>query len=169
MKKRLESLPYWKFLAFQLLQYLVVGVLTVLLFLLYAQISGKEAFETPRYSNSFWYYATILLGSIIMETFFFQYIPFQLFRLYWKFRKRKSPLSFIIFSALVFGLFHLTTSNKDIAISILKVLASVIGGIILSTSYYILARKKQYPFLSVFLIHFLYDFTLLGLAFCMRS
>lgn len=168
-RKNLEGYSYVRFIAFQLIQYLAIGASMILLFLLYAKISGRELFEAQNYSKPFWFYSATLFGSIIMETFIFQYVPFQLFKLIWKVRGRKSPLSFIIFSALVFGLFHIAASNKDIVLAILKVIGCTFGGIILSTSYYILVRKKQYPFWSVFLIHFLYDFIILGLAFCMKS
>ena len=152
-----------KFMTLQFIQNLATGLLFFSSFLLYAIFSGMDVPERQGLSKPIGYYLAILPFGILIETFFFQYLPFQLFRLYWKIRGKKSTLSFILISALVFGLYHLKVSGDDVVVSILKVFTTTLAGIILSTSYYILDRKKKYPFWSVFLNHLFYYIIVLGL------
>ena len=95
----------------------------------------------------------------IFETYVFQVITFYAFGCG---KKAFSPIKYIFWSSILFGLAHiiLIDSNPIIIVEILQIVMHFFAGIIYSTMYYIMKKKTNntfISFISVAFIHLVYN------------
>ncbi|MCQ2319124.1 MAG: CPBP family glutamic-type intramembrane protease [Bacteroidales bacterium] len=109
-------------------------------------------------------YLLFLPLSALIETLIFQHLPMIFFKSRLNKDNKKYPLIYIIFSALIFGIFHLVRSEDSVVFEIIRIIDATIVGIVLATSYYILWHKQQHPVISVSIIHLMHNMIILGLA-----
>lgn len=117
-----------------------------------------QKYEETSFSFTFIRYLFLLIISAFIETLLFQYIPFIIFSHRVKnssCRKILKPTKYILFSSIVFGLFHIVGTQWQMPLVVIRVLFTALCGVVLSVSFYILHRKKQSPVFSVTLIHYL--------------
>jgi len=95
--------------------------------------------------NNIWYkYLIVALFAPLLETFFFQAMPYYFLNLF-EFMKRHTWLS-IVLPAIVFGCLHLY--------SLEYVIAAIMMGMVFQFTYYVRSKKGD-PFLTTFLLHVL--------------
>lgn len=90
----------------------------------------------------------VLLGPFL-ETFIFQHVPFSIFRRIFKNHKSKTIL--ILFSGIIFGISHIY--------SLYYIIKTFILGMLFMYAYIIRYKNKD-AFISVFLIHALFNLTI---------
>jgi hypothetical protein len=132
-------------------------LMVILCFLLWI-ISPENVPNTPNdaieFSNSWVGFVTIVLIAPAFETILFQMIPI----LTTKEMVSKESHSFILStfaSALVFSFAHGLTYGKN------YLFYSFIMGFVLAVSFFLATYRKEYPFFSVFVIHALWNFSVL--------
>ena len=156
----LTNLSWWRFVLFQyLLTFVPLFVSIVLMNIL---VKYNEGF--PEYEPSVFFFLS-MIPTVFLETVIFQHLVFKLFESRWKTDDNNKPSVYIIVSSIAFGLVHLLSCKGVLWFDIVKICDALAGGIILAVSYYILWCKKQHPIIGVFLIHLLYNFTLLLLYY----
>lgn len=151
----LMELPWWKFALFQL----TIGIFSTTVWVSLMFLVGCGADEPEEGMSSL--YIILLPLSALLETLIFQYVPFKIFRLRWDNGEKRSPLTYIIVSGLVFGMFHLVKCKYSYLFETFRIIDATIEGIIFGISYYVLWCRKQHPILGVSLIHYLHNMLLL--------
>lgn len=166
IRKRLTSLSYIQFVTLQtaiglLLSFVLFGISC----LFEIDIPSKD--ESSGLSLAVFLLYQVING--ILETVVFQCLPYRISA----FRMKKSqkpyvnlhPTRYVIVSSILFGFMHFIGTHWEMPFCVLKVLCSMLVGVVLSVSFYILFKKKQKPILSVALIHFLIN-VIIGLTGC---
>ena len=162
IRKRLTSLNYVQFVGVQIaLGLLCSSVLSAINSIFSISVPTRE------YGYSFIPFLLLFLVSAFIETLLFQYLPFILA----SHRKKDvpdkifKPTRYVLMSSVAFGLFHIVGTHWAMPFCILKVLSSMLFGVVLSVSFYILYKKKQKPILSVALIHYLINVSIVFWGF----
>ena len=156
IRKRLISLNYIQFLGLQIVLGLSISIVQFVILSVSQITTPLTRFEGQSYT--FISFLSVLVISAAIETLLFQYLPFVLTSNRKKAassNKTFKPTQYILCSSVLFGLFHIIGTHWMMPFVVLKVLGATLCGVVLSVSFYILHRKKQRPFLSVSLIHFL--------------
>lgn len=162
IRKWLNSLNYVQFIGVQI----ALGLLCSLV--LYAIISiFSISSPTREYGYSFIPFLLLFLVSAFIETLLFQYLPFILISLRKKDVPDKvfRPTRYVLISSVAFGLFHIVGTHWMMPFVVFKVLFTALYGVAFSVSFYILYKKKQKPILSVTLIHYLVNVSIVFLGF----
>lgn len=155
IRKRLTHLNYIQFIGLQTALGLLISIILLIIVSIF-NISTPLRHEG--HNSTFIEFLLLLMFSAIIETLLFQYLPFIFATHRAKLipcRKISKPTKYVLFSSILFGIFHIIGSQWMMPFVILKVLFSALCGVVLSVSFYILWRNKQTPVLSVSLIHFL--------------
>lgn len=152
IRKKLTSLNYIQFIGSQTALGLLVATAQFAIISIFEISLPSDRFEGHDYT--FISYQPILMVSAVIETLLFQYLPFIITRGV-SLRKNFRPTKYILFSSVLFGLFHIIATQCMMPFAVIKVFFSTLSGVVLSVSFYIFRRKKQLPILSVSLIHYL--------------
>lgn len=165
IRKRLVKLNYVQFIGTQM----SLGLIA--LCIQFAILFGFEiSIPTDRFTGYNFTFAALqprLMLSALIETLLFQYIPFIIFSRRVKSsssRKILKPTRYILFSSVLFGLFHIIGTHWLMPLVVIRVLFTALCGVVLSVSFYILHRKKRLPILSVTLIHYLINSILISVG-----
>lgn len=156
IRKWLTNLSYIKFIGLQTTIGLLIFAFTFATITIFKVSTPLSRFEGTSYT--FIEYLCFLIFSAFVETLLFQYLPFIIFSHRVKnssSRKILKPTRYILFSSVVFGLFHIIGTRWLMPLVVIRVLETALFGVVLSVSFYILHRKERLPILSVTLIHYL--------------
>lgn len=164
LRERLIRLNYAQFIGVQVVLGLIALAIQFAIILLWG-----ISIPTDRFGNGYTFIGlqARLIPSALIETLLFQYLPFIIFSRWVKnsaSRKILKPTRYILFSSVVFGLFHIIGTHWLMPLVVIRVLFTALCGMVLAISFYILRRKKQMPILSVTLIHFLINFILISVG-----
>ena len=164
LRERLIRLNYAQFIGVQVVLGLIALAIQFAIILLWG-----ISIPTDRFENGYTFIGlqARLIPSALIETLLFQYLPFIIFSRWVKnsaSRKILKPTRYILFSSVVFGLFHIIGTHWLMPLVVIRVLFTALCGMVLAVSFYILRRKKQMPILSVTLIHFLINFILISVG-----
>lgn len=136
---------------FLLLQMTIVDALNI------GEEELKDIMPNPIY-GSFFKSELLMLISVILETLFFQYIPFLINRAVLREKPDTKPFVFIVISSLLFGFAHtFQTKLTFIPIVVVNVFNKILMGIILYSTMYVLYKKNCNPYWPVILLHFVFN------------
>lgn len=166
IRKQLASLTYIQLVAIQT----TIGLLLTLV--LVAVLSIFKIGMTSNDESNGLSFAVFVLYQVIngvLETILFQYLPYRITAIHTRNPQKPyvniHPTRYVIVSSILFGFMHFIGTHWEMPFCVLKVLCSMLVGVVLSVSFYILFKKKQKPILSVALIHFLIN-VIIGLTGC---
>lgn len=170
IRKNLVKLNYIQFIGLQVALGLIILTIQLAIILILGISLPSSRFEGTSYTY-IGYLLSLILG-VFIETLLFQFIPFVIFSHWIKSsssRKILKPTRYILFSSVLFGLFHIIGTHWLMPLVVIRVLFTALCGVVLSVSFYILHRKKRLPILSVTLIHYLIDSIIISVGFLLDN
>ena len=166
IRKQLTSLSYIQLVALQtaiglLLSFVLIGILCLF------EIDIPSRDESSGLSLAIFLLYQVING--ILETVVFQYLPYRITAFHTNNPQKPyvnlHPTRYVVVSSILFGIMHFIGTHWEMPFCVLKVLCSMLVGVVLSVSFYILSKKKQKPILSVALIHFLINVSIVLIGY----
>lgn len=159
---KVKKWPYYKFILIQFAALVFIHIFFIALMKICVMVFSLESAIPVQNIHELCILKSILklvIGAII-ETFVFQTI------LYYAFCKKEkllSPSKYIICSSILFALAHLTQFDGIFIIDLLQILCHFFAGIVYAFIYYIAKKERKNAFISVALIHFMFNLCVVGM------
>ena len=148
---------YHRYFFLQLFQLLAIGIISFILNFVVIYFKGNTG-STINTSNEpvISWIITILVASLF-ETLVFQFGIFHILKALLK-NNDDFFLIYVMTSAILFDVVHLFVRNSNpIIFIVLGFIMTFLGGLVLAVTFHTLYINGQKPFLTVFLLHFIYD------------
>lgn len=100
----------------------------------------------------------LLLLLAFLESLFFQYLPFKIFKFFYDIRdKMVKIIPYIIVSGIVFGSLHWNSDLVYPCLNITRIIFHSIIGMHLAMTFYVFRKRRQCGLFSITLIHWFHN------------
>lgn len=163
-RRWLLNMPYFKRIGVSYLIMVGIAVVELLALMLTGLIVNVDENSISLYDSmpdELLKLIPLLLLFAFIESLFFQYLPFKIFKFFCDIRdKMLRIMPYVIVSGIVFGALHWTSDLVYPSLNMCRVIFHSICGMHIAFMFYVFRKRRQCGLLSITLVHWFYNVVL---------